>query len=130
MCVIMMPDDHCSPGRVVDLGQRLQRSLNPNRGLHAQILRALMAHDADAASSPHAPQYTLARKHAELGNQWSRISGHLQGRTDNATKNHFVSCLERRRWEEAGGERLSVPHANKPAHDCNVYNISLEADER
>ncbi|KAF9607241.1 hypothetical protein IFM89_033448 [Coptis chinensis] len=39
---------------------------------------------------------TIIKMHNSLGNRWSLIAGHLQGRTDNEIKNYWNSHLSRR----------------------------------
>jgi hypothetical protein len=60
----------------------------------------------------------LIRLHTELGNSWAKLAQHLEGRTDNAIKNHWNSTL-RRRLEEGEFEYLfqqgAAPPPRQPA---------------
>ena len=47
-------------------------------------------------------ELVLLQAHRELGNKWVDIAKRLNGRTDNAIKNHWNSSLKRRIVEETG----------------------------
>jgi hypothetical protein len=47
-------------------------------------------------------ELVLLQAHRELGNKWVDIAKRLNGRTDNAIKNHWNSSLKRRIIEETG----------------------------
>lgn len=65
----------------------------------------------------------LVRKHAEYGNQWAKLANFLDGRTDNAIKNHWNSTLKRRvesgefnyLFTQRPGPSV-VPSTSGPAH--------------
>ena len=69
----------------------------------------------------------LKTLHEELGNQWAKISKHLNGRSMIAVKNRWC-CLKRKFNHEAGSSPKPLQHEEKPIpaqqlekkDDCNV----------
>ena len=65
----------------------------------------------EVAHRPFSPEEddTIIRAHARFGNRWATIARLLNGRTDNAIKNHWNSTLKRRRSAMSDGLVADVP---------------------
>lgn len=66
----------------------------------------------------------LMQAHARWGNQWSRISKLLPGRTDNAVKNHWNGTLKRKAQLMQFDQKPSVDLLNHILSEAANHNMS------
>jgi hypothetical protein len=68
----------------------------------------------------------LIKLHQQFGNQWTKISSYLPGRTDNCIKNRWNSTLKRRLERLANGEPINKKRGRKPK--LQARTVSSDAD--
>jgi hypothetical protein len=71
----------------------------------------------------------LMKLHEEFGNQWTKISTFLEGRTDNCIKNRWNSTLKRRLERVAKGEPINKKRGRKPRQQHRVSSSDAESGQ-
>lgn len=70
----------------------------------------------------------LIALHEQLGNQWTKIAAHFEGRSDNSIKNRWNSTLKRRLERIAKGEPLMKKRGRKPKAETQMASSDVESD--